>query len=148
MGRFSFLATLVAAAACTASRPGPSQPEPVDPSLTPSRATAPTRVEIAGVLRIADAHKVTAIPRRRFTHAEFWQAVQPPLRSSRLRAESVGRSMQGRELRTVTFGTGPVKVLLWSQMHGDESTATMALADIMAWLAAPGSDEFRDRLAS
>ena len=54
--------------------------------------------------------------------------------------------MQGRELRTITFGTGPTTVLLWSQMHGDESTATMALADIFAWLAAPGSDGLRDRL--
>ncbi|MGQ0650410.1 MAG: M14 family zinc carboxypeptidase, partial [Gemmatimonadaceae bacterium] len=39
-------------------------------------------------------------------------------------------------------------VLLWSQMHGDESTATMALADILAWMAASGSDPLRDRLAS
>jgi hypothetical protein len=55
--------------------------------------------------------------------------------------------MQGRELRTVTFGTGPVKVLLWSQMHGDEATATMALADIFAYLAASGDDPLRTRLS-
>jgi hypothetical protein len=98
-------------------------------------------------LAIAERHKVPAMLERRFTHRDFWGAVAPSLRGDRLRVEEVGRSMQGRELRTVTFGTGPVKVLLWSQMHGDEATATMALADIFAYLAAPGDDPLRTRLA-
>jgi hypothetical protein len=97
-------------------------------------------------LAIAERHKVPAMTERRFTHRDFWSAVAPALGSNRLRVEEVGRSMQGRELRTVTFGTGPVKVLLWSQMHGDEATATMALADIFAYLAAPGDDPLRTRL--
>jgi len=54
----------------------------------------------------------------------------------------------GRELRSITFGTGPTKVLLWSQMHGDEATATMALADILAWMTASNADGIRDRIAS
>jgi hypothetical protein len=37
-------------------------------------------------------------------------------------------------MNAVTHGHGPTTVLLWSQMHGDESTATMALADIFAFL--------------
>lgn len=32
-------------------------------------------------------------------------------------------------------GTGPERVLLWSQMHGDEPTATCALVDLLAFLA-------------
>lgn len=56
--------------------------------------------------------------------------------------------MQGRAIRSVTFGQGKTKVLMWSQMHGDESTATMALADIFNYLAAPGSDALRDRIAN
>ncbi|MCL4865206.1 MAG: hypothetical protein KJZ47_04880 [Gemmatimonadales bacterium] len=102
--------------------------------------------EMSEGLRIAERHRVSAISDRRFNHAEYWRALAPSLRSERLRVADVGHSMQGRELRTVTFGTGPVTVLLWSQMHGDESTASMALADIFAWLAAPGSDVLRDRL--
>jgi hypothetical protein len=41
-------------------------------------------------------------------------------------------------------------VLLWSQMHGDESTATMALADVVAWLGDPASrgDPLHARLAA
>lgn len=102
---------------------------------------------MADALRIADRHKVNAIATRRTTHSDYWRAIARSLESPRLRVEQVGRSMQQRELRTVTFGSGQVKVLLWSQMHGDESTATMALADILAWMAASGSDALRERLA-
>jgi hypothetical protein len=54
--------------------------------------------------------------------------------------------MQGRELRAVTFGQGPTSVLLWSQMHGDESTATMALADVLRFLAEGEADPLHARL--
>jgi hypothetical protein len=115
------------------------------PGQAQQSASTPMMVE---GLRIADRYRVAAIAARRFTHADFWRAVAPSLRSSRLRWEEVGRSLQGRPLRAVHFGTGAVTVLLWSQMHGDESTATMALADLLAWLAAPDPDSVRDRIAS
>ena len=98
------------------------------------------------MLRVADRYRNPAIASRRITHDEYWKALASTLSSPRLRVEEVGRSMHGRELRTITFGTGPTKVLLWSQMHGDESTATMALADILAWMAAPEPDAVRDRI--
>jgi len=110
-----------------------------------SLASGPS-AEMSDGMRIAERYRVSAISDRRFNHADYWRALAPSLRSERLRVADVGHSMQGRELRTVTFGTGPVTVLLWSQMHGDESTASMALADIFAWLAASGSDDLRDRL--
>lgn len=43
---------------------------------------------------------------------------------------SLGRSFEGREIQKVVIGNGPKKILLWSQMHGNEATATMALFDI------------------
>jgi hypothetical protein len=108
---------------------------------------APAQTPWAERLALAEEHRVAAIADRRFTHAEFWAAVAPALRSERLAVADVGRSLQGRALRTVTFGRGPVSVFLWSQMHGDESTATMALADVFAFLAAAGAHPLRDRLA-
>ena len=98
-------------------------------------------------LRIADQHRVTAITSRRIPHADYWGTLQPSLVSPRLKVEVVGRSMLGREIRAITFGNGPTKVLLWSQMHGDEATASMALADILTWMTASSSDGIRDRLA-
>jgi hypothetical protein len=56
-----------------------------------------------------------------------------------LKLERAGHSFENRPILSVTAGSGPTRVLLWSQMHGDESTATRALADIFACLAAtPG----------
>ncbi len=47
------------------------------------------------------------------------------------RFEEIGRSVEDRSLNVISFGRGPLQVLLWSQMHGDEPTATAALLDIL-----------------
>jgi hypothetical protein len=43
-------------------------------------------------------------------------------------------------------GTGETRVFIWSQMHGDEPTATMAICDLFKFLAAEDPDELRDRI--
>jgi hypothetical protein len=43
--------------------------------------------------------------------------------------EVIGQSNDGRNLHHVWFGKGATHILLWSQMHGDEPTATSALFD-------------------
>jgi hypothetical protein len=48
--------------------------------------------------------------------------------------ERVGESIEGRSINHVRAGTGDMPVLLWSQMHGDESTATSALFDVFEFL--------------
>ena len=48
--------------------------------------------------------------------------------------EKIGESIEGRSINYVRVGTGPFSVLLWSQMHGDESTATSALFDLFEYL--------------
>jgi hypothetical protein len=52
----------------------------------------------------------------------------------RLAVEEVGRSVQGRPIHLLTLGHGPRRVLLWSQMHGDEPSATPALLDVAEYL--------------
>ena len=136
--RIAALCSVVVAAACSSAAPIASFP------VTP----ASMDFGMTDALRIADSYRVAAISNRRMPHAEYWRAVQPSLGSPRLRVEEIGRSMMGRELRSITFGNGPTKVLLWSQMHGDEATATMSLADIMAWMTAQESDRIRDRIGS
>jgi hypothetical protein len=54
--------------------------------------------------------------------------------STTLRVEQVGTSLDGREIYDVSFGTGPYVVFLWSQMHGDEGTATSALFDLYQFI--------------
>jgi hypothetical protein len=53
-----------------------------------------------------------------------------------------GESVEGRAIHLVSAGRGRFPVLLWSQMHGDEPTATAALFDVFHYLSrhrdAPG----------
>ena len=92
---------------------------------------------------IAYRYRVATIDERRFTHSDLWAALGPYLDREGLRVTELGRSIHGREIRAVTFGTGPTRVLLWSQMHGDESTATMSLVDIIHFFAEGGRDPLR-----
>ena len=48
--------------------------------------------------------------------------------------EKAGDSLEGRSINHLTVGTGAFGVLLWSQMHGDEATATSALFDVLDYL--------------
>jgi len=43
----------------------------------------------------------------------------------------IGKSVQGRNIFKYQIGTGKVRILLWSQMHGNESTTTKALFDFL-----------------
>jgi len=77
-----------------------------------------------------DGVRVSGLDDRRFDHRTYWSAVTPYL-GGPVSSRVAGESAEGREIRHLTFGQGPVTVLLWSQMHGNESTASMALADIV-----------------
>lgn len=93
-------------------------------------------------------HRVGAITEREFTHETYWSTVGPVIDgASTLSREEVGRSVEGRPLYLVRYGTGPTRVLLWSQMHGDESTATMALADLFRFLAESPDHPLARRIA-
>lgn len=50
------------------------------------------------------------------------------------RLEEVGKSSEGREIFLLSLGSGPENILLWSQMHGDEPTATSSLLDMIDFI--------------
>lgn len=47
------------------------------------------------------------------------------------KVEEKGKSVEGRAIETVTWGEGPTKIFMWSQMHGNESTTTKAVIDFL-----------------
>ncbi|TGD59609.1 M14 family metallopeptidase [Flavobacterium humi] len=47
---------------------------------------------------------------------------------------TIGKSVKGKPIYAVTVGTGTTKILMWSQMHGNESTTTKALFDLFSFL--------------
>ncbi|MEM8848190.1 MAG: M14 metallopeptidase family protein, partial [Bacteroidota bacterium] len=46
----------------------------------------------------------------------------------------IGTSEHGRTIHSVTLGKGNKKILMWSQMHGNESTTTKAVLDLVNFL--------------
>ena len=60
--------------------------------------------------------------------------------------ERVGESVEHRSINMVSTGTGPFRVMLWSQMHGDEPTATAALFDVFAYLQRHKTDPVVQRI--
>jgi hypothetical protein len=46
----------------------------------------------------------------------------------------IGKSVQQRSIYQVKIGTGKTKILMWSQMHGNESTTTKGLFDFFNFL--------------
>jgi hypothetical protein len=86
--------------------------------------------------RVWDAEHVSAPLPPLLTHRDVEGVVRrvaqeaPELFSQ----EVIGQSVEGRALRHVWFGHGATHVLLWSQMHGDEPTATAALFDLFEYV--------------
>lgn len=66
--------------------------------------------------------------------------IEPLLK--RLKTIEIGKSVLGKPIYKYTTGTGKVKVLIWSQMHGNESTGTKALFDMFNFFDNP--KEFDD----
>lgn len=56
------------------------------------------------------------------------------LKTLGLKVDEVGRSYANREIYQIEWGTGKLKVFMWSQMHGDEPTATSAVMDMLVFL--------------
>ena len=85
-------------------------------------------------------YKEEDVKQRRFTHDLVVDLIAKQEKNSDFRINKVGESIEGRSLNLLSIGSGKIDVLLRSQMHGDESTATMALFDIFNFL---NSEDFK-----
>lgn len=65
-----------------------------------------------------------------------------------LRITRAGESVKGLPIKKITWGDGPVRVLMWSQMHGNESTTTRAVLDLIRYLqsGSPVAENLKRRL--
>jgi hypothetical protein len=89
-------------------------------------ALTQTPTELA---EIWDKEHVTNIFPSNVRHKDL-QKYLSDLKKLGVKIDEVGRSNADREIYQMEFGSGPLKIFLWSQMHGDEPTATSALIDI------------------
>jgi hypothetical protein len=85
------------------------------------------------LLRQWQANRLTHLDPALVRHADL-EKYLAELRSRGIKVTEVGRSVAERAIYQMEFGRGPLKVFMWSQMHGDEPTATSALIDLFAYL--------------
>ncbi|HUF22636.1 MAG TPA: M14 metallopeptidase family protein [Vicinamibacterales bacterium] len=96
-------------------------------------ATAPDAGYTASLGAAWDAGHVSPSSSPMVDHAEVERRLKA-LPADLFAVREAGRSTEGRAIYHVQAGRGPMPVLLWSQMHGDEPTATSALLDVFAYL--------------
>lgn len=84
-------------------------------------------------------YKEPSLQKRRFKHSDIVGLIH----ALPFEKQIVGLSFEQREIYKIKVGQGKRKILLWSQMHGNEATATMAIFDILNFLK-PQDDDFQD----
>jgi hypothetical protein len=88
------------------------------------------------------------LTRRRFKQNIILPLIEKRKSLPQYEVQKVGESFESRSIQMLKTGSGKRKVLLWSQMHGDEPTATMACFDIFNFLEGKndGLDDVRDAI--
>ncbi|NJL74627.1 MAG: hypothetical protein HC892_05880 [Saprospiraceae bacterium] len=94
-----------------------------------------------------EQYREPSLTQKRFKHTDLLPLIEKRSNHPLFKVTKAGESVEGRAIYVVKVGTGKTKVLLWSQMHGDESTATMALMDVMNFFEQKdGLDAIRKQL--
>jgi len=91
-------------------------------------------------------YKEKSLTTRRFRHSDISKLIDR-LDDKIFHVSKQGESYSGKDINLITTGRGKKKIFMWSQMHGDESTATMALFDIFNFLSErDGFDSVRQKI--
>ena len=65
----------------------------------------------------------------------------------KFKVKLVGRSYLDKPIYSIRIGHGKTKIFMWSQMHGDEPTATASLFDLINYIDAPENKQWLDSWA-
>ena len=87
-----------------------------------------------------EKYKENSLKTRLFKHKDIVAIIDKMKKEGNFEIKEVAKSTQKREIFQVKIGHGKTSVLLWSQMHGDEPTATMAMFDLFNFFSQ--KDEF------
>ena len=81
-------------------------------------------------------YKEKSLTHRRFKHKDIVTRTKQLKNKNIFMVNKVGESVEGRDVFNISVGSGSKKIFCWSQMHGDESTATAAIFDIFNFFLA------------
>lgn len=104
--------------------------------------------DTAMLARAFETYREPTITDRRFKHADIEPLILKRKGGDTFKVSQLGISVLKKPIYQLKYGLGPKKVMLWSQMHGNEPTATMALMDLFNFLEAEGDgmDSIRNLL--
>ncbi len=93
---------------------------------------------LTGLANAADYAEFTTpgLAKGQITHDDIAPLIRYYQQQDWLEVTELGRSVEQRPVYLFKIGQGERKVLAWSQMHGDEPTATAAIFDLLAVLDA------------
>ena len=79
------------------------------------------------------ASRLLTVPPAQLRHAELTRVLPElcAIRPDGMKLQEIGKSYENRPIFSATMGTGPVRVMAWSQMHGNEPTHTAVLLDLI-----------------
>ena len=86
-------------------------------------------------------YKEPTLNKRRGKYKDVQALITKLKENSKYTIATVGKSIEGRDLHLISIGSGKTNVFLWSQMHGNEPTATQAIFDIINFL---NSNDFKE----
>ncbi|MEM9076273.1 MAG: M14 family zinc carboxypeptidase [Bacteroidota bacterium] len=95
-----------------------------------------------------EQYKEPTLTKRRMKHRDLQPLIQRFADNPKFKVQRVGESIEGRDIKLISIGTGEEDIFLWSQMHGDEPTATQAIFDILNFLDAPEFKEEKQEMLS
>ncbi len=93
-------------------------------------------------------YKEPSLDKRRIKHEDIIKLLEEHRDDSEVEIHKVGESIEGRSLNLVSLGNGNTDVFLWSQMHGNEPTATQAIFDILNFFKSSDFQEEKSEILS
>ena len=93
------------------------------------------KYELASVMYNYEKYKETSMIGRSTRYENLQGVIKKLEHSSLFKIVKTGSSFNGRDINLVKVGSGKTKVFMWSQMHGDESTSTRAICDLLNFLS-------------
>ncbi|RIV47577.1 peptidase M14 [Flagellimonas pelagia] len=95
-----------------------------------------------------EKYKEPSLEKRRIKHNDLKPLIEQLKSNPKFEVQKVGESIEGRDLNLISIGFGSENIFLWSQMHGDEPTATQAIFDIFHFLDSPDFKEEKEVILS
>ena len=77
------------------------------------------------------SHLLSALNKSHIIHADIQPFIEVLSDEQQLQVVHDGNSFEGRSIKRIIYGHGPIVILAWTQMHGNEATATASVFDLL-----------------